>query len=154
MNVVRTSRLITCFDTSFVLHHTPSTVFLVGHRSMSHFLISLNQKDSENPVNRFLLFYVTATMVAGCMNQQVDVHSYLTFVRAVVSFLHVFYFQRPIVRAFGVQHREPLVVRVREHARCQDMPVSAADPRYLKSRQRKTVKLTATNSAQQECLCT
>lgn len=77
---------------------------------------------------------VSATMVAGRTNQQVDVHSYLTFVRAVVSFLHVFYLQRPIVRAFGVQHREPLVVRIREHARCQDMPVSAADPRYLKSR--------------------
>jgi len=54
--------------------------------------------------------------------------THLTLVRAVVSFLHVFYFQCPIIRALGMQHGEPLVVCVREHARSQYVPVPAANP--------------------------
>lgn len=64
-------------------------------------------------------------------NQQV-VFTHLTLVRAVVSFLHVFYFQCPIIRAFSMQHGEPLVVCICEHARSQDVPISAANPWYLK----------------------
>lgn len=75
------------------------------------------------------------------MNQQVVFFTHLTFVRAIVSFLYVFYLQSPIVRAFGVQHGKPFIVCIRKHAGGQDVPVPAADPGYLKKKIRKTIAL-------------
>lgn len=69
-------------------------------------------------------------------NQQVVFYTHLAFVCAIVSFLYVFYLQCPIVRSFGVQHGEPFIVCVREHARGQDVPVPAADPRYLEKKKK------------------
>lgn len=64
--------------------------------------------------------------------------THLAFVRAIVSFLNVFYLQGPIIRSFRVQYGKPLVVCIREQARRQDMPVPAAHPRYLKPYSNKT----------------
>lgn len=60
--------------------------------------------------------------------------THLTFVSAVVAFLHVFNLQIPVVTSLCVHNLEPLVVCVREDARCQDVPVSPPDPRHLRNR--------------------
>lgn len=69
--------------------------------------------------------------------------SYLALVSSVVALLHVFDLQRPVVGPFAVQHLEPLVVGVREHARRQYVPVTTAHPRYLHN-----------TSVQQRCIVT
>jgi len=66
--------------------------------------------------------------------------SYLTLVGPIVSLLDVFYLQSPVVGALGVQHLEPLVVCVGEHARSQYVPVSTPHPRYLEHRRTKTFR--------------
>lgn len=55
----------------------------------------------------------------------------LALVHAVIPALHKLYLQRPHVGAGRVQYGETLVVGVELGPRRQDVPVPAADPRYL-----------------------
>lgn len=59
----------------------------------------------------------------------VDTH--LTFICAVVPLLYIFDLERPVVAALCVQDLEALVVRVGQHARAQDVPVTPTHPRYV-----------------------
>lgn len=77
-------------------------------------------------------------LVKEKINKYKSRFAHLAFIRAIVSFLHVFYLQCPIVRPFSVKHGKPFVVRVREHARGQYVPIPAANPRYLRNKYSKT----------------
>lgn len=57
--------------------------------------------------------------------------THLTLVRAVVTLLHVFDLQIPVISSLRVHNLEPLVVCVSEETRRQDMPVATPDPRHL-----------------------
>jgi len=61
----------------------------------------------------------------------IPIPTYLALVHAVIPALHKLYLQRPHVGAGRVQYGETLVVGVELGPRRQDVPVPAADPRYL-----------------------